>query len=298
MRDRTTVDCHRALVLLGTLVGLSVALGGCNTTSGEVVTASVPEDYRLRHPIVVEEANHSIVIFVGQERGGANGCRAGRLVVCWKITRTRARGDGSVQQVLHYWARRFVRQGHTMRLLPARDVRPLCSTQQDRDRTDAAGLLEADRCAQIDARCRSKSPEQQGVQALHRIRELLFKAQRTATSLNLVRGVLREFGIVIALGAAKVRPAVLQRSKMATTNCRCRCAMALADMLDPSSRASGRRDARDRAATERSLRKTIRSRSVISRFQASVCSPPRRCRPAPDRSIASAAADIFPLGWA
>jgi pilus assembly protein CpaD len=70
MRDRTTVDCHRALVLLGTLVGLSVALGGCNTTSGEVVTASVPDDYRLRHPIVVEEANHSIVIFVGQARGG------------------------------------------------------------------------------------------------------------------------------------------------------------------------------------------------------------------------------------
>jgi len=70
MRDRTTVDCHRALVLLGTLVGLSVALGGCNYTSGEVVTASVPDDYRLRHPIVVEETNHSIVIFVGQARGG------------------------------------------------------------------------------------------------------------------------------------------------------------------------------------------------------------------------------------
>jgi pilus assembly protein CpaD len=56
--------------LLGALAGLSVALGGCNYTSGEVVTASVPDDYRLRHPIAVEEANHSIVIFVGHARGG------------------------------------------------------------------------------------------------------------------------------------------------------------------------------------------------------------------------------------
>jgi len=105
----------------------------------------------------------------------------------------------------HYWARRFVRQGHAVRLLPPRDVRPYVRRNKT-DRTDAAGLLEADRCAQIDA-VPIKSPEQQGVQALHRIREQL-KSQRTAT-INLLRGVLREFGIVIALGAAKVRPAVL-----------------------------------------------------------------------------------------
>jgi len=105
----------------------------------------------------------------------------------------------------HYWARRFVRQGHTVRLLPARDVRPYVRRNKT-DRTDAAGLLEADRCAQIDA-VPIKSPAQQGVQALHRVREQL-KAQRTA-SINLIRGVLREFGVVIALGAAKVHPAVL-----------------------------------------------------------------------------------------
>jgi len=104
----------------------------------------------------------------------------------------------------HYWARRFVSQGHTLRLLPARDVRPYVRRNKT-DRTDAAGLLEADRCPQIDA-VPIKSPEQQGVEALHRIREQ-WKAQRTAT-INLMRGVLREFGVVIPLGAAKVRPAV------------------------------------------------------------------------------------------
>jgi pilus assembly protein CpaD len=70
MRETIAVDRRRSLRLLGALAGLSVALGGCNTTSGEVVTASVPDDYRLRHPIAVEEANHSIVIFVGHARGG------------------------------------------------------------------------------------------------------------------------------------------------------------------------------------------------------------------------------------
>jgi len=68
--EKTTIDRRRTLRLWGALAGISVALGGCNYTSGEVVTASVPDDYRLRHPIAVEEANHSIVIFVGQARGG------------------------------------------------------------------------------------------------------------------------------------------------------------------------------------------------------------------------------------
>jgi pilus assembly protein CpaD len=70
MTNRTSRDRYRTLRVLGALAGLSVLLGGCMNSSGEVVTASVPEDYRLRHPIAVEEANHSIVIFVGSGRGG------------------------------------------------------------------------------------------------------------------------------------------------------------------------------------------------------------------------------------
>ena len=34
------------------------------------MTASVPNDYRLRHPIAIQEADRSIVIFVGHARGG------------------------------------------------------------------------------------------------------------------------------------------------------------------------------------------------------------------------------------
>jgi pilus assembly protein CpaD len=70
MTNMTPVDCRRILRLLGALAGLSVALGACTYTGAEVVTASVPNDYRLRHPIAVEEADRSIVIFVGRARGG------------------------------------------------------------------------------------------------------------------------------------------------------------------------------------------------------------------------------------
>jgi pilus assembly protein CpaD len=70
MTNRTAVDRYRSLRLLGALVALSTTLGGCIYSGNEVVTASIPDDYRLRHPIAIEEANHSIEIFVGQGRGG------------------------------------------------------------------------------------------------------------------------------------------------------------------------------------------------------------------------------------
>ncbi len=100
----------------------------------------------------------------------------------------------------HHWARLAQRLGHQVVLLPPRDVRPYVRGNKT-DRSDAAGLLEALRCGDIQP-VPVKSPRQQGWQALHRIREQL-KAQRTAT-INLVRGVLREYGVVIPQGAAKV----------------------------------------------------------------------------------------------
>ena len=46
-----------------------MALGACTHTD-EAVTASVPDDYRQRHPIAIQEADQSIVVFVGHARGG------------------------------------------------------------------------------------------------------------------------------------------------------------------------------------------------------------------------------------
>jgi pilus assembly protein CpaD len=61
---------YRRLRVIFALAALSAALGGCWAASPEVVTASVPNDYRQRHPIAVQEGNHSIVVFVGAGRGG------------------------------------------------------------------------------------------------------------------------------------------------------------------------------------------------------------------------------------
>src|SRR5580693_2559710 len=70
MTTKTSLTRNRALRMAGALVGVAVALGACTHTDDAVSTASIPEDYRMRHPIAVEEANHSIVVFVGQGRGG------------------------------------------------------------------------------------------------------------------------------------------------------------------------------------------------------------------------------------
>jgi pilus assembly protein CpaD len=70
MTARTFLARNRALRMAGPLFGLAVALGACTHTNDVATTASIPDEYRLRHPIAIEEANHSIVVFVGQGRGG------------------------------------------------------------------------------------------------------------------------------------------------------------------------------------------------------------------------------------
>jgi pilus assembly protein CpaD len=69
MTARIPVDRQRAFRIAGALVGLAVVLGACTHTD-EAVQASIPDDYRLRHPIAIQEADRSVVIFVGHARGG------------------------------------------------------------------------------------------------------------------------------------------------------------------------------------------------------------------------------------
>ena len=69
MTAKIPADRHRAFRIAGALVGLAVALGACTHTD-EAITASIPDDYRLRHPIAIQEANEQVVIFIGHARGG------------------------------------------------------------------------------------------------------------------------------------------------------------------------------------------------------------------------------------
>lgn len=104
----------------------------------------------------------------------------------------------------HFWGRQAQAHGHQVVLLPPHAVRPYVARNKT-DRADAKGLLEAARNEQIHP-VPVKSAAQQALTALHRLRSA-WLAARTAR-LNTVRGVLREFGITIPLGARRVGPAV------------------------------------------------------------------------------------------
>jgi transposase len=102
----------------------------------------------------------------------------------------------------HYWARQLQPLGHTVRLLPAHDVRRYVRRNKT-DRTDTKGMLEANRNEEIHA-VPVKTLEQQAIASLHRLRST-WLATRTAR-LNTLRGLLREFGVFIPVGAHHVVP--------------------------------------------------------------------------------------------
>ena len=73
MTAKLPVERQRAFRIAGALVGVAVVLGACTHTDDVATTASVPDDYRLRHPIAIQEADRSVVIFIGHARGGLSG---------------------------------------------------------------------------------------------------------------------------------------------------------------------------------------------------------------------------------
>lgn len=96
----------------------------------------------------------------------------------------------------HYWARTLMAMGHTVTLLPAQYIKPYVRRNKT-DRNDAQAIIEASRNASIRP-VPVKSEYQQALQSLHRIREQ-WKHTRTAR-INALRGVCREFGIMVPLG--------------------------------------------------------------------------------------------------
>ena len=104
----------------------------------------------------------------------------------------------------HHWAREFEHLGHRVRLLPPHETRRYVRRNKT-DRTDAKALLEAARNEEIHP-VPVKSATQQAVASLHRIRTTWIRT-RTAR-LNGLRGLLREFGVTIPVGARHVVPHV------------------------------------------------------------------------------------------
>jgi transposase len=142
--------------------------------------------------------------------------RAGRIVDRRRLTRRQferfvdelAAGTTVVMEACgtaHYWGRRCQARGATVRLLPVQYVRPYVRRNKT-DRTDTEGMLEAHRSAGITA-VPVKSVDQQALQALHRVRTQ-WQATRTAR-INVMRGLLREQGYPVPVGARTVLTRVM-----------------------------------------------------------------------------------------
>ncbi len=104
----------------------------------------------------------------------------------------------------HHWARLFMAQGHTVRLMAPKLVTPyrMSGKRGKNDAADAAAICEA--VTRPNMRfVPVKTEEQQSRLMVHRARQG-FVEQRTAT-LNRIRGLLSEFGIVLPLKAEVVR---------------------------------------------------------------------------------------------
>jgi transposase len=103
----------------------------------------------------------------------------------------------------HHWARKIQELGHKVVLLPPRLVAPYRKGNKT-DRADAKALLEAYRDEEIHP-VPIKTIHQHELMSLHRCRAKWVQ-QRTAT-INTIRGLLRELGYFIPVGAKNVVPA-------------------------------------------------------------------------------------------
>jgi len=115
----------------------------------------------------------------------------------------------------HYWARSFTGMGHSVKMMAPQFVKPYVKSNKN-DANDAEGINEAVmrpnmRFVPI------KKIEQQDVLLSHRARELVMK-QRTAQA-NQIRGLLAEYGVIIALGISHIRkmPEILENNKQKLT---------------------------------------------------------------------------------
>ncbi|SHF85577.1 Transposase [Devosia limi DSM 17137] len=113
----------------------------------------------------------------------------------------------------HYWARELTKLGHEVRMMPPADVKPYVKRGKN-DAVDAEAICEAVTRPTMRF-VAMKSAEQQAALSLHRSRNLLVK-QRTQL-VNMIRGLLAEFGIDIPEGLLRALGLARQIAAKETT---------------------------------------------------------------------------------
>src|SRR3989449_2030835 len=124
----------------------------------------------------------------------------------------------------HEWARQFQKFGHTVKLMAPKFVAPYRKSGKN-DGNDAEAVCEA--VTRPNMRfVPVKSAEQQALLALHRVRKG-FIVERTAT-INRLRGLMTEFGVVLPLRSVTVRRQAAQAAEALPEIAR----RAISDLLD------------------------------------------------------------------
>jgi transposase len=100
----------------------------------------------------------------------------------------------------HYWARKLQALGHTVQLIPPQYVKPFVKRNKN-DAADAEAICEAMMRPNMPT-VPIKNASQQAILSVHRARQGFVKA-RTAQA-NQIRGLLTEYGIVIAKGIGHI----------------------------------------------------------------------------------------------
>jgi transposase len=101
----------------------------------------------------------------------------------------------------HHWARELGALGHEVKLIPPQYVKPYVRGNKN-DYNDALAIAEAVTRAEMRF-VWVKTPEQQDIQALHRLRERRLQ-ERTALC-NQLRGLLAEYGLILPKGVNLLR---------------------------------------------------------------------------------------------
>jgi transposase len=101
----------------------------------------------------------------------------------------------------NYWGRKFISFGHSVQLMNPRYVKPYIKRNKN-DAKDAEAIAAAALAPSMNF-CNVKTESHQDMQSTHRVRSL-FIQQRTALT-NQIRGLLSEYGIVMAKGNASAR---------------------------------------------------------------------------------------------
>lgn len=113
----------------------------------------------------------------------------------------------------HYWARRFARFGHQVRLIAPTFVRPFVKRNKT-DVADAQAIWEAAQRPEMRF-VAVKSEAQQAVLTLHRVRAQLIKMRRMQT--NQIHGLLYEFGAAVRPGCKSMDDAARKLTELADT---------------------------------------------------------------------------------